>query len=218
MEHKNIENAKPKLITQSTVLSMGFTKSMIEKLLPEPILKDNPHYKCSSPMKLWEEQVVLAAMETPEYKQMRESGEKRRASAQKAVETKKLKAEEVLDELLASLTVRVIDILELEKITLKEKQAWYNSNCYDGFDFRNAYSADELTLQRWQVNYIRHNLCQYDKGLMVIFGKTGKRDLFVKLKKTVLEKISEAYPYLADECERQSRRVDVGHINSGFFI
>lgn len=41
-----------KMITQSAVLSMGFTKSMIDKLLPAPTLKQNPHYKSSAPMKL----------------------------------------------------------------------------------------------------------------------------------------------------------------------
>lgn len=33
------KEAKAEMITQSTILDMGWTKSMIVKLLPEPILK-----------------------------------------------------------------------------------------------------------------------------------------------------------------------------------
>lgn len=58
-----------KLITQATVLSMGFTKSMIDKLLPAPTLKQNPRYKSSAPMKLWKEADVLAAMETDAFRE-----------------------------------------------------------------------------------------------------------------------------------------------------
>ena len=35
------KEAKAEMITQSTILDMGWTKSMIVKLLPEPILKPN---------------------------------------------------------------------------------------------------------------------------------------------------------------------------------
>ena len=38
------EKQKEQLISQSGVLSMGFTKSMIDKLLPPPILKRNAHH------------------------------------------------------------------------------------------------------------------------------------------------------------------------------
>ena len=43
------KNQKAEMITQSTILEMGWTKSMITKLLPEPILKPNPHYRSAAP-------------------------------------------------------------------------------------------------------------------------------------------------------------------------
>lgn len=48
---------KSELITQSTVMEMGFTKAMIKNLLPEPITKPNPIYHCAAPMKLWEKDI-----------------------------------------------------------------------------------------------------------------------------------------------------------------
>ena len=62
-------NGKSQTITQSTILAMGWTKTMIKNLLPEPTVKPNPHYECASPMKLWEKEKVLEIMETDDFKQ-----------------------------------------------------------------------------------------------------------------------------------------------------
>lgn len=80
-----------KLITQSTVLSMGFTKSMIDKLLPAPILKQNPRYKSAAPMKLWKEADILAAMDTDVFREAASKAERRKAAASKGVDTKRKK-------------------------------------------------------------------------------------------------------------------------------
>ena len=55
---------KKKMISQKTVIEMGWTKAMIAKLLPEPTLKPNPNYRSAAPMKLWIEEEVIAAMQT----------------------------------------------------------------------------------------------------------------------------------------------------------
>ena len=57
---------KRKRITQSTVIGMGFTKSML-KLLPEPMLADNPHCRSAPKMKLWYEDDVITVMASPDY-------------------------------------------------------------------------------------------------------------------------------------------------------
>ncbi len=82
------------MITQSTVISMGWTKAMIEKLLPEPTLKTNPHYKCAAPMKLWDKDAVLAIMETEDFTTALESSKKRKKSAAQAVKTKEARLSE----------------------------------------------------------------------------------------------------------------------------
>ncbi len=51
------KNQIAEMITQSTILEMGWTKSMITKLLPEPTLKLNPHYRSAAPMRIWKKQM-----------------------------------------------------------------------------------------------------------------------------------------------------------------
>lgn len=74
--------AREKMICQSTILDMGWTKSMISRLLPDPVLRPNPYSKDKPPMKLWREEDVLDCMETEEYKNLHAQAEKRRRTAQ----------------------------------------------------------------------------------------------------------------------------------------
>lgn len=54
---------------------------------------------------------------------------------------------------------------------------------------------------RLMVNYIRHELSNYDR----IIGKYGKEtpSAVIKIRKKVYDAISSSYPMLAIECERQ---------------
>lgn len=55
--------------TQSQLYKLGFTKKMIETLLPPPTLKENPYVVDGSPLKLWDKAVVDAAMETATFRE-----------------------------------------------------------------------------------------------------------------------------------------------------
>lgn len=112
------EKQKEQLISQSGVLSMGFTKSMIDKLLPPPILKRNPHYASSAPMKLWREDDVRSVMGTQEFQTMAAKAAARKAASAKAVETKRKNAEGIADNLIASIYVTRWDMSVLEEATL----------------------------------------------------------------------------------------------------
>ena len=70
---------KPKMITQSRIIGeYGWTKSLINKFLPDPILKRNPHYSKAAPMRLWEEDTVKKVMETEEFQKAMKKASKRR--------------------------------------------------------------------------------------------------------------------------------------------
>lgn len=156
------EKQKEQLISQSGVLSMGFTKSMIDKLLPPPILKRNPHYASSAPMKLWREDDVRSVMATQEFQTMAA-----KAAARKAASA---------------------------------KQEWYLE--HGNVDIL---SPNTETLERWMVNFIRHNLCEYDDKLVDLFGLVGKEELYHRLKTETLAKIAGVYPELDVECKRQAQ-------------
>ena len=195
----------PKL-TQAGLKELGWTKTMIETLLPEPELKDNPHYKCAAPMKLWTVEVVEAVMETPEYAAAAALAAKRKAAAKKADETKTANAVALAVSLAEKITVKVIPVESLRSRTLAAKQAWYDSHDY--YDFpREAYGADEATMARWMVNYIRHNLTEYDRTLYDHFNIRTQKGwlIYTEIKRATLEKIAQAYPTLADEANYQAQ-------------
>lgn len=53
------------------------------------------------------------------------------------------------------------------------------------------------------VNFIRHNLCEYDDSLEELFGLVGKDEVYQRLKSETLTRIAEVYPELKEECKRQ---------------
>lgn len=205
-----MENVKR--ITQSTILGMGWTKTMINELLPEPILVSNPYYRRAPDMKLWEEAEVLKIMETPAYKAALQKAEKRRESSKKAVETKRKKTEEKLIELKDKIKVAIVSDESLIRNTISHKNAWKQEQAelrgdYDYY-WVGAGDVDEDTLNRWVVNYIRHNLVAYESSLKKIKGRVGVDDAYIDLKKTVLREIAVAYPKYAGECQRQIDNLD----------
>jgi len=179
---------------------MGFTKSMIDKLLPPPVLKRNPHYASSAPMKLWREDDVRSVMGTQEFQTMAAKAVARKAASAKAVETKRKNAEAIADELIASIHVTRWDMPILEEATLNAKQEWYLE--HGNVDIL---SPNTETLERWMVNFIRHNLCEYDDKLINLFGLVGKEELYHRLKTETLAKIAGVYPELDVECKRQAQ-------------
>lgn len=195
--NRNMENSK---ITLSTVKSYGFTDKLIKELLPEPELVINPHYRSGPKMKLWDVSVVESAMKTEIFVAEMEKRNKRREAAKKAVQTKTSKLQLQVDEFIKSVKISRIPLERLRSAAIRDKQKWYDLNgIYDKF----AEDADDATVKRWMVNYIRHNMVEYDQEIDDMKGKTGKSLLYFELHNGVLHRISEVYPELADECLRQ---------------
>nr|DAO34978.1 MAG TPA: DNA repair protein RAD14/DNA Complex excision repair DNA damage [Caudoviricetes sp.] len=187
-------------ISLSTVKSYGFTDKLIRELLPEPELVTNPHYRSGPKMKLWDASVVESAMKTEIFVAEMEKRNKRREAAKKAVQTKTSKLQLQVDEFIKSVKISRIPLERLRSAAIRDKQKWYDLNgIYDKF----AEDADDSTVKRWMVNYIRHNMVEYDQEIDDMKGKTGKSLLYFELHNGVLHRISEVYPELEDECLRQ---------------
>lgn len=191
--------------TQTEVKQLGFSQKMIADFLPDPILKTNPMYKSASPMKLWKCSDVDSVLESEEFKVAFDKNKNRRAGAAKAVLTKQTKLHEEISQKIERISVKRIGFDALLSRTLFEKQDWYDyqSAIRNRAEERNAYSADKQTKCRWMVNYVRHNLTEYDDTLYAISGKTGCHTEYLRYKHAVLTKIADVYPELRDECNRQ---------------
>ena len=72
----------------------------------------------------------------------------------------------------------------------------------------NYETPNDALLQRIIVNYIRHNLIEYDSSLYELCNKMEKKEKYTRIKTEVLKKIAEAYPNYKDECYRQIRETE----------
>lgn len=72
----------------------------------------------------------------------------------------------------------------------------------------------EQNIQRIMVNTIRHSYSNYDIGLKQIY-KLKSEDMYFRYKNIILEQISNQYPYLKDECNKQKHIINMANIISG---
>lgn len=100
---------------------------------------------------------------------------------------------------LEKISVKRIPLDRLRTLALDDKQDWYDLNLSERF----AYDADENTVRRWMVHYVRHNMTMYDNLLIDWKGLVDIRQMYVSLHSQVLDKIAKVYPELREECERQ---------------
>lgn len=158
------------MLTQSDILELGWTKSLIGKYLPDPTLKPNPRYKKAAPMKLWNKRDVLDAMDSEVFKAAMEKASKRKAAAEKACATKTKKTVEEMTAVGNGLKIKIIPDDDLRQRTLRAKQnrAIEHGN-YEFIPYASDITPE--TMERWIVNYIRHNLVNYDTALERLYGK-----------------------------------------------
>lgn len=139
-------------------------------------------------MKLWNEKDVKNAMKKDEFIQYQKKRKKRQVAAEK----KSRQKSDLFDAVQQSLDTIVIEVIPLDK--LKQRVLWYNHSCDE---------ADEITIRRWMVNYVKYKMTYYDGELLEIAEKTKNYEAYTLLLRTILLKIAEAYPELKDECMRQ---------------
>lgn len=109
------------------------------------------------------------------------------------------------------------DKIEKIKIPVYSEDALRNSTIYARQQWLNYRSAmmdminepiDEYRLarpilDRWEVNYIKEKLTNYNDLLNEVSNTVGKNDTYKKINNLVLDKISETYPFLKNECQQQ---------------
>ena len=187
---------------------LGFTKSLMDKYLPSEDLQiDNPYYKCAAPMRFWlKDKIDTLTAENPvrnELDKVLKNRSARSLGARKAVATKTTKTVQYAEEMGSKLKIlNNLSLKEVRKAALNSKQAWYDS--LDNYDCLSTYGADEDTINRWTVNYIRHEMTNYEYCLSELMGKVGKDTAYYVLRKPIFELIKSTYPELAKECDLQS--------------
>ena len=191
---------KPKKIQFITLTNLkkkrGWTDSLIRDFLGNPDqVKTNPRFASAAPMKLFEEKRVKRVEKSPKFKQAQAGCKGRREAAQKALATKRKKIDAYVEQV-------KIEVPQMERDKLIQCACnSFNVGRDDG-DLARPDSAPGF-LARICVNYLRHEMTEYEHHLDLIAGKVGARDAYLEIKEKVLEAIGDQYDWLADECDRQ---------------
>lgn len=199
------------MITQTALLERGWTKSMITKLLPDPVLKNNS-YNRSSSIKLWELETIEQIEKQPYFMDAKKATEKRKSSAKKAKETRFNNLMAIVQAAIDSTKIKMLDDETLRRNAINHAKERYLKK--SGNDYFDGTNLEEATICRWVVNYIRHQLVKcnyhatYDNVLYNFRGKLGKDKLYLYYKSALLDKIGAAYPKYADECREQKEKTE----------
>jgi hypothetical protein len=213
--HQNsFEKPAPTHCSKSGLKQRGWTDRAIERFLKHPDKEaPNPHYKSASPMKLYLLTRVDDIERSGEFQAFQNKNKTKIESSRKAVQTKR---ERLLAEVQGwNIKIEKREHQELVKNairsynTFKENIAWERGR--DDYDYEPAsLNSDWGFLERITVNFLRHNLSDYDNRLETLFGKVGKAEAYNILNRKIYDKIAQVYPQLSDECERQMRRKTEG--------
>ncbi|WP_236651948.1 hypothetical protein [Streptacidiphilus neutrinimicus] len=184
----------------------GWTPSMVAKLLGAPDLTvRNPRFRGAAPSRRYSAARVESAEATDAFAALA-SAASRRAACSRAASERRRRA--VLAEV-AGLHIRV-PRLAPECLTRRavahrnerDAQRACRLAAHDATPARVA-AAEPGALRRWQVNYLRHALTDYDAVLDGLHGSIGRAEAEHLLRRRVYEAIGAAYPHLAPECRRQ---------------
>lgn len=198
-------------ITKSTIKSRGWTDKLIEIFLKSPDKEaKNPIYRCASPMKLYLIKRVEEIEQSSEFKQRILENKKRIDGSKQAVITKKQRLLDEINKMKIYLDRKNIDIIRKNAIHSYNEFKQSLSYEYGDFEYTPATEkSDVIFLRRIMVNYLRHNMSNYDEHLERIFGKVGKTEAYKILNTKIYDKIKEIYPEFAEECDMQlMRKID----------
>jgi hypothetical protein len=184
----------------------GWTPSMVAKLLGAPDLTvRNPCFGGAAPSRLYSAARVGTAEATDAFAALA-SAASRRAACSRAASERRRRA--VLAEV-AGLHIRVPRLAPdcLTRRAVAHRNARDAQRACRRGDHHPAPAridaAEPGALRRWQVNYLRHALTDYDRVLDGLHGTTGRAEAEHLLRRRVYEAIGTAYPHLATECRRQ---------------
>lgn len=199
------EPTKQEFCSKSGLKHRGWTDTATERFLGEHDKEAvNPHYKCAAPMKLYKLSRVEQIEQSQAFLHFKAQSKHRLEASKKALKTKRSN----LIEKVAAMEI-FIQRKNFEEI-IKDAVNSYNnfkSNCADergDFDYQPAsINSDKAFLTRITVNYLRHRCSPYEQILDRISGKVGKQEAYALLNQKIFQRISEMFPELKEECEKQ---------------
>lgn len=182
-------------LNATQLAARGWTPAMIRDFLGRPDQTEYvPRFRQAAPTLLFAVPRVQAAERTATFVQRRELAVRRSAVAKAAADRRR-------NEMLRLMAADEVRIPDLAPHVLTDRAIRHR----DPRDAIDAHKADEATLNRWKVNYLRHQLTDYDSMIEGMFGAIGRAAVEAVMRRRALEAIGKKYPDLLDECQRQLR-------------
>src|SRR6266568_504312 len=192
------------MLSTSQLKERGWTPALITTFLGHPdVLKPNPYYRSSPPWRLYDVSRVEQAEQTEEWQQAQASATIRsiRGKMVAARQATKLRAQA---ELLPIAVIRV-PLTTVVRRAIASYNAFHAEMLAErGHDYEPASEqSDTAFLERISVNFIRHELTEYDTHLEELAGRVGVSIAQIVIRRRVYDEIARIYPEYADECQRQ---------------
>jgi hypothetical protein len=190
------------MLPQAQLRERGWTPAMIRDLLGDPDAnRPNPYYASAAPLRLYVLDRVVNAERTPAFAERRKKAARRRAARSAYVDQSRQLLFAELDAW--PIKVQRMPLKRLTERAVAEINAISAERSWDPQPPVTVADVDQATLDRWCVNYVRHQLTVYDEGLEALFGRIGRAQATVRWRTRIYAAIADAYPTLAPECARQ---------------
>lgn len=184
-------------LSMAKLRDRGWTAAMIRDLLGQPDrLAGNARFPGASPIRLYRLARVRATERSAAFEKAAARAARRSAAA-------RLGAQRRRERMLRLIAGEQIVVPKLTSAVLTAR-AVRHRDARQG-DATDPAKLDPRILDRWKVNYLRHQLTTYDTALDELFGQVGRADAERALRRRVYSAIWNAYPELAAECQRQLR-------------
>lgn len=197
-------NEGPSLLSSTQLKERGWTPALVKKFLGLPdATKPNPYYRSAAPMQLY----ALARVEVCEQEDCWKQAAAKAAVRSEAGKTAAARKAAVLITQAERMSITIVrlplDTLVNRAIAsynaFHEEMLWERGHDYE----RASEQSDPAFLERITVNYIRHNLTEYDTHLEEVAGQVGVSEAGRVIRRRVYAQIAACYSEYAEECMRQ---------------
>jgi hypothetical protein len=192
-------------ISATGLRGRGWTPGMVRRLLGEPdLLTPSPVSRAAPKTRLYRLERVEAVERSEEFRAVAAAAARRSAVAKAAAYRRRR-------EVLTRIAAEPIDVPRLAPDRLATLAVEHRDRQgEERLGPAGVEDADPSALARWKVNYLRHQLTRYGELLDGLHASTGRAAAEALLRRRVYAAIEEAYPDLAQECERQLAEGEYG--------
>jgi len=185
----------------SDLRERGWSLTMIEKFLGAPDkTATNPKSRKAAPMKFWLLSRVIEAQNHPDFQAIQAKAARRSAAMTASAAAR-------IDDMLLKVEAMEISVRALPEsdLLLTAQKSWEIRHSQGRAERQSIGESDAAFARRISVNYVRHQLTTYDTALDETAEKVGATAARERIRQRVYGSITQCYPYLQKECERQMK-------------